>query len=127
MSDTSTDGVRVQVAPHYHPERSNPARAHWFFSYAVSITNVGDQTVQLVSRHWVITDAHGNVEHVRGPGVVGETPVLRPGESFTYTSFCPLPTSMGAMHGTYRMRRQDGTEFDALIAPFTLEDPESVN
>ena len=91
MSDTTTRGVRVQVQSAYVPERSSPRESHYFFAYRVRISNVGEETVQLVSRHWVITDGDGHVEHVQGPGVVGEQPVLEPGESFEYTSFCPLP------------------------------------
>lgn len=127
MSDRTTNGIRVQVAPRYHPERSDPGRSHWFFSYTVRISNEGDQGVQLLARHWVITDGYGNVEEVQGPGVVGETPHLGPGEAFEYTSFCPLPTSLGAMQGSYRMRCEDGEEFDAVIDPFVLEDPATVN
>lgn len=126
-SDMTTRGVRVRVAPEYHPDRSDPRAQRWFFSYTVHIVNHGEETVQLVSRHWVITDANGHVEHVRGPGVVGQTPTLRPGEAFEYTSACPLPTSMGSMHGTYQMRTVEGDEFDAEIAPFVLADPDTLN
>ena len=103
MSDTTTRGVRVEVQAAYVPERSSPSDSHYFFAYRIRISNVGEETVQLRSRHWVISDGHGKVEHVRGPGVVGEQPVLEPGESFEYTSFCPLPTAIGSMHGTYQM------------------------
>lgn len=127
MSEAVTMGVKVQVEPEYHADRSDPVAKHWFFSYTVRISNQGSRTVQLVSRHWVITDATGHVEHVRGPGVVGQTPVLRPGESFEYTSACPLPTSLGSMFGTYAMRAEDGESFDAEIAPFVLADPETLN
>jgi ApaG protein len=127
MSERTTDGVRVQVDPRFHPDKSDPAHRYWFFSYTVTIENRGREPVQLVSRHWRITDATGHVEHVRGPGVVGETPRLEPGEGFVYTSFCPLPTPLGAMEGEYHMRRDDGTMFDAVIDAFALEDPESIN
>ena len=127
MSDHTTQGVRIRVASRHHPDRSDYARSYWFFSYTVVIDNVGDAPVQLLARHWVITDAFGNVEHIDGPGVVGETPRLRPGEAFQYTSFCPLPTSLGAMHGSYRMRTDDGGEFDATIEAFSLLDPSTVN
>jgi ApaG protein len=127
VSEAMTEGIRVRVEPAYHPERSAPDQGYWFFSYTVNITNVGASTLRLLARHWVITDATGKVEHVRGPGVVGETPVLEPGESFTYTSACPLPTSLGAMEGSYEMVREDGSRFEARIAPFTLADPESLN
>lgn len=127
MSDCTTRGVRVQVRSRYRPDRSDPDNRFWFFTYVVTITNEGIQPVQLVSRHWVITDATGNQQHVRGAGVVGEQPHLLPGESHTYTSACPLRTSMGSMHGTYRMRTDSGDQFDAVIAPFTLADPLSIN
>lgn len=93
----------------------------------MEITNEGLEVVQLVARHWVITDAAGDEEHVRGLGVVGEQPLLRPGETFQYTSFCPLATSLGSMHGSYAMRRPDGTVFDAEIGAFTLVDPATEN
>ncbi len=93
----------------------------------MTIQNQGTETVQLKSRHWVITDERNGIEEVRGPGVVGEQPVLAPGESFRYTSGCPLKTSTGFMHGTYRMVSEGGESFDAEIAPFTLSEPLSVN
>ena len=127
MSEASTEGVVVTVEPRYHAERSSPLERYWFFTYTVTITNSGEYSVQLVSRHWIITNATGHVEHVRGPGVVGETPVLQPGQSFTYTSACPLPTSLGSMEGTYEMEREDGRRFDVAIAPFTLVDPSELN
>lgn len=127
MSDTTTRGVRVQVRPDYLDDQSEPRKNLWMFAYHVRIHNEGAETVQLVSRHWVITDATGRVEEVRGPGVVGEQPVLRPGEQFAYTSGCPLPTRMGTMHGTYQMVTHKGERFDAVISPFTLAEPYSVN
>jgi ApaG protein len=127
MSDCTTRGVRVQVSPVFHPERSDPRKHRWFFSYTVTVSNVGAEPVRLAARHWVITDATGHVEHVRGPGVVGEQPHLQPGASFRYTSFCPLPTPFGAMEGTYQMVLDDGEAFDAVIAAFPLEDPSQVN
>ncbi len=127
MSDTTTLGVRVQVTPAYLPERSAPEQGRFLFSYRIRITNQGDRTVRLLRRHWVIADGRGRVEEVDGAGVVGETPVLRPGASFEYTSFCPLPTPFGTMHGTYLMRAEDGTEFDAEIGQFTLVAPGAVN
>ena len=105
----------------------NAKESSYFFVYHVRITNVGAETAQLVSREWVITDAEGEVERVKGPGVVGEQPVLPPGGGFEYTSFCPLPTSMGSMHGSYQMEAESGRKFDAMIAPFTLAVPGSVN
>ncbi len=127
MNDTTTRGVRIQVETGYVPERSSPRDGHYFFAYRIRISNVGEETVQLVSRHWVITDGKGQVEHVQGPGVVGEQPVLEPGESFEYTSFCPLPTPLGSMHGTYQMVTAGGSAFDAEIAPFSLAAPSAIN
>lgn len=127
MSDITTDGIRVQVESFYIEERSEPRENYYFFAYRIRISNVGSDVAQLISREWVITDSDGNVEHVQGPGVVGEQPVLMSGESFEYTSFCPLRTSVGSMHGWYVMRRPDGEEFRAEIAPFTLAVPGVVN
>lgn len=127
MSDNTTNGVRVQVVPEYLPAQSEPGMGLWVFAYQVTIENVGAQVVQLVSRHWIITDANGKVEEVKGPGVVGHQPVLRPGEKFTYTSGCPLPTPVGTMHGSYQMVTRSGERFNAEIAPFMLADPLSVN
>ena len=127
MSDTTTRGVRVVVRSEYVPERSSPADAQYFFAYRIRISNAGEDTVQLLSRHWVITDGAGQVEHVRGPGVVGEQPVLEPGESFEYTSFCPLTTPIGSMHGSYQMVTAGGSTLDAEIAPFSLAVPSALN
>jgi ApaG protein len=121
-STAVTRNVRVRVQCEYGPERSNPAAHQWFFVYTITITNEGDQTVQLMSRHWVITDADNRVEEVRGPGVVGKQPVLRPGESFTYSSGCPLPTPFGMMEGTYQMVTRSGEPFEVRIAPFALSE-----
>jgi ApaG protein len=120
MSEAVTRGVKVEVESEYSEERSNPDGGAYFFVYHVVITNVGEETVRLISRHWIITNADGKKEEVRGPGVVGEQPTLKPGESFEYSSFCPLNTPFGMMHGTYQMRTDAGEEFDAQIAPFTL-------
>jgi ApaG protein len=127
MSDTTTRGVRVEVKSAFVPERSSPEEGHFFFAYRVRISNVGEETVHLLSREWIITDANGNVEQVNGPGVVGEQPVLAPGEQFEYTSFCPLPTSIGSMHGSYQMVAAGGDEFEAVIAPFSLAVPTALN
>jgi ApaG protein len=127
MSDTTTRGVRVEVRSAYVPERSSPAESQYFFAYRIRISNQGEETVQLVRRHWVISDGDGNVEHVRGPGVVGEQPVLAPGEAFEYTSFCPLRTPFGSMRGTYQMVTAGGSAFDAEIAPFSLAAPTALN
>jgi ApaG protein len=127
MSDTTTRGVRVQVTSYYDAERSSPQESYYFFGYQVRISNVGSDTVQLISREWIITDANGDAQRVQGPGVVGEQPVLAPGDAFEYTSFCPLTTAVGAMHGTYRMVTEGGESFDAEIAPFSLAVPNAVN
>jgi ApaG protein len=126
-SEAFTRGVRVHVTSEYSPERSKPSEHEWFFLYTVRIVNEGAETVKLVTRHWVITDGDGHVEEVRGPGVVGEQPVLEPGEGFEYTSGCPLPTSFGTMHGTYQMVTRAGEAFDAEVAPFTLSEPYTVH
>ena len=122
-----TRSVRVRVRPSFVPEQSNPKAGRWFFSYRIRISNLSEQTVQLISRHWIITDASGSVEEVRGPGVVGEQPILQPGESFEYTSFCSLATPFGSMEGSYQMVAQDGVAFDAEIARFNLCEPLVVN
>ena len=127
MSDTTTRGVRVEVRTTYVPERSSPRDSQYFFAYRIRISNAGEETVQLLSRHWIITDGDGRTEHVRGPGVVGEQPVLEPGGSFEYTSFCPLPTPIGSMHGTYQMVTAGGSAFEAEIAPFSLAVPTALN
>lgn len=126
-SEAVTRKVRVQVQAEYAPERSRPADQHWFFLYTITITNDGEDTVQLLTRHWIITDGNNNVEEVRGPGVVGEQPILQPGEAFTYTSGCPLRTPFGVMEGTYQMVTRGGEAFDAKIAPFTLSEPYTVH
>ena len=126
-SEAVTNNVRVEVESQYAPERSQPFQNQWFFHYTVRITNEGEETVQLLSRHWIITDSTGHTEEVRGPGVVGEQPVLSPGESFQYTSGCPLQTSSGVMHGTYQMVTEDGSHFDVEIAPFALHEPYTVH
>jgi ApaG protein len=126
-SEAVTRGIRVHVESEYAPERSDPARNEWFFLYTVRITNEGGEAVQLLTRHWIITDGTGHVEEVRGPGVVGKQPVLKPGESFEYTSGCPLSTPFGVMEGTYQMVSQAGERFDARIAPFTLSEPYTVH
>jgi ApaG protein len=122
-SEATTRGVEVKVASQYLPQRSSPTHGQWLFIYTVRITNAGEQTVQLVSRHWVITDANGDVREIKGPGVVGAQPTLKPGEAFEYRSFCPLETPVGTMHGSYQMVTQDGDQFDAEIAPFSLSEP----
>jgi ApaG protein len=127
MSDTTTRGIRVQVTSTYLPERSSPRDCQYLFAYHIRISNVGSETAQLVSREWVITTADGEVERVKGPGVVGEQPVLTPGSSFEYTSYCPLKTSVGSMQGSYQMMTADGEKFEARIAPFTLAEPHALH
>ena len=126
-SETVTRGIRIHVDPQFDPTRSHPADDLWFYLYTVTITNESAETVQLKSRHWVITDERNRTEEVQGPGVVGEQPVLVPGEGFRYTSGCPLKTATGIMHGSYQMVTDDGEAFDAEIAPFTLSEPMAVN
>jgi ApaG protein len=127
MSDTTTNGIRIQARARYAPERSQPAAKLFYFVYTITISNVGSETAQLISRHWVITDGNEHVDEVRGPGVVGETPVLQPGQSFTYTSQCVLRTEFGTMRGSYQMVRPDGNGFDAAISPFVLALPTAIN
>jgi len=127
ISDTTTRGIRIEVQSIYMPERSSPREAQYLFEYHVRISNVGTETAQLISREWIITNADGEVERVKGPGVVGEQPVLTPGTSFEYRSFCPLKTSVGSMQGSYQMVTANGDRFDALIAPFTLAIPNALN
>jgi ApaG protein len=126
-SDTTTRGIRIEVQSFYMPERSSAKDSQYLFEYHVRISNVGTETAQLVSREWVITNADGEVERVKGPGVVGEQPMLAPGSSFEYRSFCPLKTSVGAMHGSYQMVTANGDRFDAIISPFTLAVPNALN
>ena len=128
MSDTTTRGVRILVRPRFIPEQSDPDSGQWLFAYHITIRNDGQQTVQLISRHWVITNGEGKVEEVRGPGVVGYQPVLKPGEEFEYTSGCPLTTPVGTMHGEFNMVLPDsGEKFDAKIEPFRLAVPKALN
>jgi len=126
-SEATTRGIRIRVQSAYVPERSTPDQNQWFFIYTVHIANEGHETAQLMTRHWIITDAEGRVREVKGPGVVGEQPVLRPGESFEYTSACPLETPFGTMHGTYQMVTPNGERFDAEIAAFSLGEPNAIN
>jgi ApaG protein len=126
-SDTTTRGIRIEVQSMYMPERSVPKDGQYLFEYQVRISNVGSETAQLISREWIITNADGEVERVKGPGVVGEQPVLTPGGSFEYRSFCPLKTPVGSMHGSYQMITSQGDRFDAIISPFTLAVPNSLN
>lgn len=126
-SEAVTEGVRISVRSQYDPHRSDPDRGQWFFLYTITISNERQGAVQLLSRHWIIRDEAGGVEEVRGPGVVGEQPVILPGSFFEYTSGCPLTTATGTMEGSYRMTAPDGDDFDAVIAPFVLSEPLPVN
>lgn len=126
-SETTTRGIRIQVSSRYLPDRSSPKEGTYLFTYHVRISNVGEETAQLVSREWIITNADGEVERVKGPGVVGEQPVLPPGAAFEYDSFCPLKTAVGSMQGSYQMVTVGGEKFDATIEPFTLAVPNSLN
>lgn len=127
VSEAVTSGIRVEVIARHTPEHSQPMQGKWVFQYTVRITNESTETVQLVSRHWIITDALENTETVIGPGVVGKQPVLAPGESFKYSSWCPLKTPTGKMHGTYQLTRSNGEQFDIVIAPFALRAPYTVH
>ena len=117
----------ISVISRYLPNQSRPAHNHWVFAYQVSITNTGSLPAQLLSRHWIITDGMGSVEHVRGAGVVGEQPIIQPGETYRYVSGCPLPTPIGSMSGSYRMKYETGEEVDAEIEPFLLAQPDEFN
>ena len=112
----------VQVQPQYLPDQSSPEQGVWSFAYTIVITNTGEVPAQLISRHWVITDATGHVEEVKGLGVVGHQPLLKPGEAFEYTSGCRLRTPNGTMHGSYFCVAEDGEKFEAEIAMFVLDD-----
>jgi ApaG protein len=122
-SSAVTQGIRVRVQSQYLPDQSSPRDDRYVFAYTITISNESTYTAQLRTRHWIITDGRGSVEEVKGDGVVGEQPRLSPGQSFQYTSGCVLTTPIGTMHGTYRFWRDDGTYFDATIAPFSLAAP----
>ena len=117
----------MQVTTKYLVERSSPRESEYWFAYFIRISNVGGETAQLLSRHWVITNTDGEVEEVRGEGVVGDKPVLEPGQIYNYNSFCNLKTPVGSMHGEYTMVKANGETFDARIAPFTLAVPNALN
>ena len=127
-SSAVTRGIKIEVESQFDAARSRPHESQWFYVYSIRITNESAETVQLLSRHWIIHDSAGKVEEVRGPGVVGRQPVLDPGEEFEYSSGCPLGTSFGTMHGTYQMiETRTGESFDVEIAPFALGEPHSIN
>lgn len=126
-SEAVTDGLRVEVEARYSAEHSQPSANHWFFLYTIRISNEGAETCQLISRHWIIRDGTGRIEEVEGDGVVGEQPVLEPGDSFEYTSGCPLPTPFGSMEGSYQMVTEGGVHFDAAIGRFDLREPGAIH
>ncbi len=121
--EATTRGIRVRVDPNFLDKDSSPAEGYYFWSYTVEIINRGRSTVQLLSRHWKITDAEGRTQEVRGPGVVGEQPTLEPGESFRYTSGAPLRTPSGIMLGWYQMQADDGETFEITVPAFSLDSP----
>lgn len=123
MYEKVTRSIRVRVRPEYLEAQSAPDEGRYFWSYTIEIVNEGSEAMQLRSRYWRITDANGRVEEVRGPGVVGQTPIIAPGQSFEYTSGCPLTTTSGIMAGSYQMEQADGTLVDIAIPPFSLDSP----
>jgi ApaG protein len=125
-SEAVTRDIRVTVVSQYAPDQSRPHDSHWAFLYTITIVNEGEETVQLLSRHWIITNSVGEIKEVQGSGVVGEQPVLAPGQSFTYTSGCTLTTAFGTMEGTYQMVNAAEEEFTVKIAAFTLSEPYNV-
>lgn len=127
MTEQEKYRIEVSVETRYLPGESDPAAQRYFFAYHITITNVGSVAAQLISRHWIITDAEGKVEEVKGLGVVGHQPYLEPGQSFTYTSGCPLATPVGTMKGSYQMVAADGTRFDAPISEFVLAMPRTLH
>jgi len=126
-SEAVTNNVRVEVESQYAPQHSRPNQQQWIFHYTVRITNEGEEPVKLLTRHWIITDATGHTEEVKGEGVIGEQPDLESGESFQYTSWCNLTTSTGIMRGSYQMVSRSGEHFDVDIAPFALHEPYTVH
>ena len=127
MADSKRYEIEVLAKPSYLADQSDPAKSQFVFAYAITIVNTGNVTVQLISRHWVITDAEHRVQEVKGLGVVGQQPVLKPGERFEYTSGASIPTAVGTMRGTYRMVAEDGYAFDAPIETFTLSVPRTLH
>ena len=123
MSEENKYRITVSAQAFYVEDQSDPDKNHYVFGYTIKVTNNGDVAAQLVSRHWLITDSNHRVEEVRGLGVIGQQPTLQPGESFEYTSGCPLATPVGTMRGEYSMVATDGTQFEASIPEFTLSVP----
>lgn len=125
MYTATTRNIRVTVSPRFHAERSSPADGQYFWAYTIQIANVGQEVVQLKTRHWRITDGLGRMQEVRGAGVVGEQPILQPGEEFEYTSGVPLPTPSGFMAGSYGMVTDRGERFDVAVPTFSLDNPDT--
>lgn len=123
MAEANNYKIEIAAATHYVAEQSDPAINRYVFAYTISISNTGNVAAQLISRHWIITDAESHVQEVRGLGVVGHQPLLAPGESFEYTSGCQLATAVGTMKGSYQMTAEDGTQFEVQIAEFVLSMP----
>lgn len=123
MSNTVTNGIRIKVNAEYLETESDPNKGNFLFAYHITISNEGATNAQLMNRHWIITNANGFQQEVRGPGVVGHQPLLRPGESFKYSSYCPLDTPVGTMEGSYQMIENEQKLFEARINPFTLAVP----
>ncbi len=123
MVDSLQNNIKVDVETRYIEEQSNPEQNYFVFAYTITIQNQGQQTAQLLTRHWVITDSNHKVQEVKGDGVVGEQPILKPGEQFVYTSGTMLETSVGTMKGSYQMESADGSKFDATIDEFVLSTP----
>tara|TARA_B100000579_G_scaffold406179_1_gene392410 strand:+ start:332 stop:703 length:372 start_codon:yes stop_codon:yes gene_type:complete len=121
------NNIEIFTSPDYLPDRSDPIKSYYFFSYQIKIANRSEETVQLISRYWHIVDGQGRAEDIYGPGVVGKTPILKPNDLFEYTSFCPLPTPLGFMEGSYRMLDESGKEFDVPIERFQLVAPQVLN
>lgn len=119
-SDTTTDGIRIHAAAQFLPDESEPHNKRYLFGYRITMTNVAAPTARLVSRHWVIVDSEGRRDEVRGRGVIGEYPKLAAGESYSYTSYCPLPTTWGTMEGSYTFQRDDGSRFQVRVGRFFL-------
>ena len=127
MPETKTYEITAEPRVTFLADQSDPAKSHFVFAYTITVTNTGSVTAQLISRHWIITDAEHRVQEVKGQGVVGQQPVLKPGESFEYTSGASIPTPIGTMRGTYHMMAEDGHVFDVPIAAFTLSIPRTLH
>lgn len=123
MAESKKYDIQVVVETEYLPEQSDVAENRFVFAYQITIRNTGNVPAQLISRHWIITDADGDVQEVKGLGVVGHQPLLAPGQEFTYTSGCALTTAVGTMRGSYQMTAEDGTQFEAAIPEFVLSMP----